>query len=927
MTNTNIIFFGYNLQLSQQLLNRVQSFYSHTEQVSFSQAIINVLLLEDNFTDSRIEEDIVIYENKELPNLRLINLNDKAPEVKDKVLETYVSKDNNVFICVIGKKYFFEDADKKIIRKIYTLFEKGGNLNNFFCIVDGSNLVNSDIRDDYIHSELNFLFQDKQSSFDTRQYNHQYNQRVFFIEFAEGLNDEPKLSNFLTALKTCCKQVLEQEEENNDCDEQLVNKPIETEESQQTHEAKTMGYKTENFIKDLDKVSQARKEFADYLSQTAEIMVEAEKAGSTTSGQLGLENTIADLNLVSKNLRENEFRLLVLGDMKRGKSTFLNALIGEQVLPIDVNPCTAVLTVLSYGNEKEVTVYFNDGRQPDILNFDMFKAHYTIKPEEAKNLQEERKSAFPNVDYAEVKYPLEILKKGVQIIDSPGLNDTEARNQLTLGYINNCHAILFVLSATQQFTLGEQRYLENYIQGQGLTVFFLINAWDEIQKRLIDPNNLLEKQEAEQRVRQVLQTNLANYCIIDGRDNYNNRVFEISSLNALRQRIRNPPGSLEGTGFNEFIEELSTFLTKDRAISELRQAKALLRQSYSKTVDSVERRIPLLRYNINELNAKISESEPEFDKLTQIRDEFKDEIRSMGERKANELSASLKSYVLGLDKTFESDFVRYQPKLKFIDFLRKNKRQEFAASLQQAFEMYFNDTVVAWGKDAQREIDSAFKELAVSASQYGKTYIKIADNISEKLTGQTVVPSTDLSQEDRSPRWVIWAIGICGLTTGNIASVAMAGTGVFNWKQMLLNVGGATLITLLVSAATGVLLGPVGMILSGLGLGGLSAEMTRRKVVETMKDELVKLLPTIASEQSSNVCVIVKDYFENYKKEVVQKMNEDIQSQRKEINELVKQKESHETNRDEEIQRLQHLKNSVHNKMLSLQEAYDKLLY
>ena len=137
-----------------------------------------------------------------------------------------------------------------------------------------------------------------------------------------------------------------------------------------------------------------------------------------------------------------------------------------------------------------------------------------------------------------VEYPLPLLEKGVEIVDSPGLNDTEARNQLTLEYVNNCHAILFVLSATQQFTLGEQRYLDNYIKDRGLTVFFLINAWDEIQNRLVNPEDETELQEAEERVRQVFRTNLEPYCLLDGEDMFADRTFEISSLQALRQRLK-----------------------------------------------------------------------------------------------------------------------------------------------------------------------------------------------------------------------------------------------------------------------------------------------------------------------------------------------------------------------------------------------------
>ncbi|MGC8713301.1 MAG: dynamin family protein [Leptodesmis sp.] len=454
---------------------------------------------------------------------------------------------------------------------------------------------------------------------------------------------------------------------------------------------------------DLDKVAKARQEFSGYLNAIANTLTQAEQEGETASGKLGLERTIEDLELVSRNLGEGVFRLLVLGDMKRGKSTFLNALIGENILPTDVNPCTAVLTVLSYGQDKQVTVHFKDDRAPERLDFETFKQRYTIPPEEAKKLQEEGIIAFPNVAYAEVQYPLTLLEKGVQIIDSPGLNDTEQRNQLTLGYINNCHAILFVLSATQPYTLGEQRYLENYIKDRGLSVFFLINHWDEIQNRLINPEDLTALHEAEDRVRQVFRTNLTAYCQVEGEARYDDRVFEVSSLNALRQRLKN--GSLEGTGFSEFIKALNHFLTKERAISELRQAKLIARQAYRTVHEACDRRIPLLSESIQELRQKIRSVQPEFDQLVTIRDQFKDEIRIVGERQASAIANSFRSSLPDLAATFEADFARYQPELKFFDFLQRGKRQEFEASLRLAFEKYLLDKIAAWSLTAQKDMD------------------------------------------------------------------------------------------------------------------------------------------------------------------------------------------------------------------------------
>lgn len=653
---------------------------------------------------------------------------------------------------------------------------------------------------------------------------------------------------------------------------------------------------------------------------------EAETQGGTASGKLGLEPVVQDLNTVSQNLSSDVFRLLVLGDMKRGKSTFLNALMGENLLPTDVNPCTAVLTVLRYGEDKRVTVHFNDGKTPETLTFDAFKQRYTIRPEQAKKLEDAGILAFPDVDYAVVEYPLTLLEKGVEIIDSPGLNDTEARNQLTLNYINQCHAILFVLSATQPFTLSEQRYLENYIKDRGLAVFFLINAWDEIQNRLVDPENVEALQEAENRVRQVFRTNLQDYCLLEGEDLYSDRVFEISSLNALRQRLKNDQESLDNSGFGDFTKSLNTFLTQERAIAELRQAKILSRQAYRTTHEAIERRIPLLSTDLDELRHRIWSVQPEFEQLLEIRDQFKDEIRVVGERKAGDITASFRQFILDLDQAFEEDFVRYQPQLKFLDFLRREKRQEFEADLKKAFELYLKDKIAAWSKDAEKDIDRAFLDLAHSAIKYGESYNVLTGRISEKLTGSRMLSHAHLNQEETSPGWAKWAVGLYALTTGDVGGIAMAGTGLFDWKQILMNLLGAITVTVMVDMLTGIFLGPIGMAIAGLGLGSLAAEQARRKVLQTMREELTKLLPQVAQEQSFVVYQAVKECFETYQQEVVRRMNDDITARRTELNELVKQKETREVDRETEIQRLNALDDGVLKQSHQVEDAYDHLL-
>lgn len=684
---------------------------------------------------------------------------------------------------------------------------------------------------------------------------------------------------------------------------------------------------TDSFINDLGRVAKVRSEVASCLKQMVTTLEQAESEGKITFGELGLEEEIEDLNIASKNLRQGVFRLLVLGDMKRGKSTFVNALIGDNLLPSDVNPCTGVLTVLRYGPLKKVTIYFKNNKRPEQLGFQEFKQQYTIDPDEAKRLEKENQPAFPDVDYAVVEYPLPLLENGIEIVDTPGLNDTEARNELSLGYIHNCHAILFILRASQPLTLGERRYLDNYIKNRGLTVFFLINAWDEIRQEMLDPDNLEALQEAENKVRQVFQTNLSDYCQVEGSNVYEERVFEVSSLKALRLRLKNPVDPLEKTGFPKFMAALNTFLTKERTTAELRQARTLARQTHTRVHEAVERRLPLLSHDVKELQAKINSLEPEFNQLADIRDQFQDGIREMRDRKATAIADSFRNYVLNLGNTFETDFVQYQPTLTFVDALQKGKREEFSVSFQQAFEQYINNKISAWELTIEQEMNDAFSQLAKSAANYGASYSQVTEKMSEKLIGQKIYTPT-VSEEENSPAWASWAMGFLMLTTGNVAGVALAGAG-FDWKSVLVNALGVmgiwgflTIFSIPLIAITG----PLGIALLGLGVGAVQADQARQELIKATKKEFVKYLPKIAQEQWTPINQAVKECFDAYEREVAKRVNNDIKARKAELDNLLKQKSSQEFNQDAELKRLKSLDADVLTQCRSIEVIYECLL-
>ncbi|MGC1216273.1 MAG: dynamin family protein [Phormidesmis sp.] len=684
--------------------------------------------------------------------------------------------------------------------------------------------------------------------------------------------------------------------------------------------------KPTDFFHDLDRVAQVRQQMADDLTVMIEVARQSESIGATQSGQMGLAQTIEDMESASQNLRQGVFRLLVLGDMKRGKSTFLNALIGENLLPSDVNPCTALLTILRYGPEKQITVHFLDGQAPEVLDVEAFKQRYTIDPSEAKKLEAGGKLAFPNVSHAIAEYPLPLLKKGIEIVDSPGLNDTEARNELSLGYIHSCHAILFLLRATQPCTLAERRYLETYLEGRGLSVFFLINAWDQIKESLIDPDDATEVAEAEAKLHRLFHIHLSPYCQIDGLDCYGDRVFAVSALEALRQRSKDPTPSLEETNLKDFIQALNVFLTQERAVAELRQARTLGRETRDRFESAVARRLPLLNQSVDELKQRIDSVRPEFEALSEIQTRFRNDIRAMRDRQSQAIANSLKTYIYQLENTFEEDFLRYQPELGLSEFLSDQGRTAFSIKLKKAFERYINDKFHAWSKTAEKEIDIAFATLSKSAASYGSAYREITERMTEKLTDRARIsglPTGD--QDDAAPAWVKWAMGLISLASRNPAGMMMAATG-FDWQSISMNFLMTGMVTVVAGTLFGAIFGPVGILLAGFGIGAFQLDHARQELAKAMKKELVTHLPKLADEQWQPIYDSVQACFDQYETEVMGRIERDICDRKAELDNLVTQKESREIDRDAEVTRLQAAEATVQAASLRIESAYQTAL-
>lgn len=292
-----------------------------------------------------------------------------------------------------------------------------------------------------------------------------------------------------------------------------------------------------------------------------------------------------------KSLETDAFKLLVIGEFKRGKSTFINAMLGEEVLPAYSTPCTAVISEVRFSEDRRARLHFHANASETDLELlpEEVAAHITkhkgaeLPPIELETSDLEpfltiqdfgadQEAAVASAPYkkAEILWPLDLCRQGVQIVDSPGLNEHKVRSTVTNNYLSQVDAIMFVMSAQAMGSQSELNVIERNIRGAGHeNLFFIINRFDEI-RRESDRERLINH------AYQILEPLTSG-----GRNN----IFFLSALDALEGRINNQEERIQSSGILEFEAALSKFLVHDRGRVKLLQPIVGLSRTVSRALN------------------------------------------------------------------------------------------------------------------------------------------------------------------------------------------------------------------------------------------------------------------------------------------------------------------------------------------------------
>jgi small GTP-binding protein len=176
---------------------------------------------------------------------------------------------------------------------------------------------------------------------------------------------------------------------------------------------------------------------------------------------------------------EELFLIVVAGEFNSGKSSFVNALLGEQVLPEGVTPTTDTITLLQHGDETGSEIRSGGLRV--------------------------------------TTYPAEVLQQ-LTIVDTPGTNAViRQHEQLTREFIPRADLVLFTTSADRPFTESERGFLE------------LIKAWGKKIVIVLNKVDILSPQEREQVVSFIAENARTLLGVMP-------EIFAVSARQAMRAR-------------------------------------------------------------------------------------------------------------------------------------------------------------------------------------------------------------------------------------------------------------------------------------------------------------------------------------------------------------------------------------------------------
>ncbi len=492
---------------------------------------------------------------------------------------------------------------------------------------------------------------------------------------------------------------------------------------------------------------------------------------------------IEDIGKVSKKLQSQHFRVAVVGEFSQGKSTILNALLGEEIQPVRDIPCSGTVTVLRYGEQKRVICCYKDKRQEEIP-LEQYQEKAAISEEAALGNITEGLANSEVIQISEIifEHPnLELCRYGVEIVDSPGLNEHPERTEITQQLLKDTDVVIFVTNASRPLTQGERELLEslkNQLNGNeqepANNLFMLVNFWD-----LLRSEN--SRQQVQKRIENLV---MGKNPIISGE----NRIHFISAQATLDAILAGTENEYLQS-FSHFTQSVEKFLTEERGGLEVKKATTEVNQLIRSGLEGLhqaenllEGKLKLSEAGKTEIIEQMGEISGRDVKIKVIADQQVEDVIDEAVESWNQWVDKLDVQIFEASDQWDSNYSAFEDKKKLI----ADYGDKFTASLSKELEQWVKTLEENILTDRLKDLNGFIQyELEEIRSNLTRLDRRLDTNVGNQFTSTLsgnlnanelgINPTLNSQDNEEGGLGLFGGLGTGGLTVG--ALLAFTGIG------------------------------------------------------------------------------------------------------------------------------------------------------
>jgi len=624
----------------------------------------------------------------------------------------------------------------------------------------------------------------------------------------------------------------------------------------------------------------------------------------TLSESLQIDTWVENLQRLKQRVSNESFKVLIIGEFKRGKSTFINAMLGQDILPASPIPCTAIINEVKWGQSPQALLHYlkhEDGSQKEPKNIPVETIQeYVVIPEEPDD------NYTTPYEKVEILYPLELCRSGVEVIDSPGLNEHATRSKVTEGYLPIVDAIVFVFTCEALASESEIEFIEKTLKPLGHEdLFFVCNKFDRIS----------DKEKA--RVRKFAISKLAPLT-----SRGESGVFFISASNALDGRLEGDDKRVAESGVLILERELEEFLTNDRGRIKILEPTKELQELISRAEKTIPERRAMLQINREELERRFQEAQEPLKNLQIRREQITKRIDQFLSDMGTRIYDDAYAFFSGLDSKIEVwieecelesgiDLAKINPAPWEIQKSVKSQVQTVLSEIEDYLTSKLEEEFSVWQKKVLGYVDSRLITLKEDIDARASEFLREVDKIRSQIS--TGSASTHTQEAVSSIQRLFYASGV-NSTQG--ASAWSGGVFAFARNTVLASVLGGTLIgstVTILAGFAGIFLGPIiGLLIPiiavAVALAGNELKTANERIENRFREEISKKfreeLSNSINVQSKQVSESIVNSLKDIKNVIDRGLASEIKAIEQQIESVRKDREKGQAAVNEKVQQL-----------------------